>query len=130
MSTSDWTSLAACVAAFLALIPAFSQMVRDRSARGKRKEASEQPAEEAAPAVSTTEPKPLNALGRALILTSMAVAFGVIELVLFSAVAGLFGVTVDVNTMPTNWLVVFYALFLVPGLGLLFAFFNIVSVLE
>lgn len=50
-------------------------------------------------------------------LTSMAVAFGVIELVLFSAVAGLFGVTVDVNTMPTNWLVAFYALFLVPASG-------------
>jgi hypothetical protein len=68
------------------------------------------------------ERKPLNGFGRALVLTSYAFVVVVIEVVLFSAVASIYGIEVNVSTMPTNWLVVFYALGLIPGLMLFMAF--------
>jgi hypothetical protein len=75
-------------------------------------------------------PKRLNAYGRALAFTSMALVFGVIEIVLFSAVAALFGVDVSIATMPLAWLIVFYSLFLIPGLCLFIALMHISSMFE
>ncbi len=103
MNWSDWVSLLACVAAVLALVPAFAPMLKRRKA-GKRAKESIQPEESAA----APEPVELNAFGKALVLTTYALAIGIIELVLFSPIAGIFGARVDVNTMPTNWLVAFY----------------------
>ena len=119
MNQSDWIALAACVAAFLALIPAFAPMLRNRKLRQKPNgaHASPPPSDSAEPA----EPAKLNAFGKAMLLTSMGLVIGVIEIVLFSAIATLFGIAVDVNTMPINWLTVFYALFLFPGICFIWA---------
>lgn len=142
MNTSDWIALAAAAAAFIGLIPQFAQMTRERNGKTKTEQASansQSSPDETTQAASTpsaslpaepSKPVKLNALGRALVLTSMGIAIGVVELVLFSTAAAFMGVEVNSATMPTNWLVVFYALFLLPGVCLVFAFFNIVSVLE
>ena len=128
MNTSDWIALAACVAAFLALIPAFTPMLRGRKSHGKMDstQASTSPSKSADP----SEPAKLNAFGKALVLTSMALVIGVIEIVLFSAIAEAFGVAVDVKTMPTNWLIVFYALFFIPGVCLFWAAAHLFNLFE
>lgn len=71
------------------------------------------------------KPLHLNRFGRALAFTSLGVVIGLVELVLFSWVAHFAGVDVNVTTMTTSWLVAFYALFLVPGVCLLYAFLTI-----
>ena len=133
MNTSDWIALAACVAAFIALIPAFAPIMQSRK-KGKSEASSRpiasSPDENSGAAPSpiesqvekkASEPAKLNAFGNALVLSAMALAIGVIELVLFSSVAGLFGIVVDINTMPTNWLIAFYAIFILPGVCLFWA---------
>ena len=65
-----------------------------------------------------------------MVLTSVGLAIGVIEIVLFSAIAAFFGVAVDVQTMPTNWLIVFYALFLLPGVCFFWASAHLFNLFE
>lgn len=127
MHVANWIALAACVAAFLALVPSFSPMLKEHKSRQKKNEAQATPPSK--PDVSD-EPVRLNAFGKALALTSMALVIGVIEIVLFSAVAELFGVAIDVKTMPTNWLVVFYGLFLLPGVCLFWAAAHLFNLFE
>lgn len=126
MNSSDWIALAAAFAAFLGLIPQFAQITREKSSKKKGAVAR---ATEPAPA-EPPEPAKLNAFGRALVLTVIGVAIGVIELVLFSAAANFFAVAMNVATMPTNWLVVFYALFLVPGVCLFWASAHLFNLFE
>jgi len=128
MATSDWISLAACVAAFLALVPSFSQMLANRKA--EKVNVTSSPLEKGVSNATHTERPKLNALGRAFLLSSMAVALIVIEVVLFGLVASLFGIDVNVNTMPIPWLIVFYALFLVPGVLLWFALLNMMGIIK
>lgn len=126
MHTSDWIALAACVAAFLALIPAFAPLLRKTKSKVRTEcegTSSNVGAEEDA-ATPEASP-PLNNFGTAVVLTSIALAVGVVEIVLFSAVANYFGIAVDTNTMPSNWRAVYFALFLVPGLLLLRATMSI-----
>ena len=128
MNWSDWIALIACIAACLALVPAFAPMLKSR----KEDKDTDQPDGSAQQQVTAKNRKPvkLNDFGKALVLTSAGLAIGVIELVLFSAVAGLFDVTVDVKTMPTNWLVVFYGLFLLPGVSLYWALAHLFNLFE
>ena len=67
---------------------------------------------------------------KAFVLTVMAALIGIIELILFSWFAYLFGVTVDPSKMSLTWTLGFYALYLIPGLLLFLAFINIVSTFE
>lgn len=131
MGTAEWIALAAAIAAFVGLIPQFAQMVRKESAP-ENKGLSDQSTEPPPTANGSAPPKPvkLNALGKALLLTSMGVAFGVFELIMFGAAASLAGVDPRLATMPTLWAVAFYSMFLIPGVFLTFAIFNIVSVLD
>lgn len=50
---------------------------------------------------------------------------GLVELILFSWLAYFFGVEVNVTKMATNWLVAFYALFIIPGVCFFLAFIAI-----
>jgi hypothetical protein len=131
MHTSDWIALAACIAAFLALIPAFTPLLR--KAKSKVKEQSKGTSSFVGTEEGATTPDPtppLNNFGTAIVLTSIALTVGVVEIVLFSAIANYFGVAVDTNTMPLNWQAVYLALFLVPGLLLLRAIMSISNMLH
>jgi TRAP-type C4-dicarboxylate transport system permease small subunit len=129
MSTSDYIALAAAVAAFLALVPQFAQLLRKK---GRKKRDPDVSSAELASAEPPKPPEPieLNAFGKALVLTAYGLAFGVIEIVSFNFVARLYGVAIDVETMPTDWLVVFYALFIIPGLFLFWAFVHLFNLFE
>ncbi len=126
MQTSDWIALAACVAAFLALIPAFSPLFRKTRLEEKAGSTETSSFIETEDGAAPPHPSPpLNNFGTAVVLTSLALAIGVVEIVLFSAVANYFGVAVDSHTMPSNWHAVYLALFLIPGLLLLRALMSI-----
>jgi hypothetical protein len=103
-------------------------MLKDRKVRRKRDgtQASLPPSD----STVDSEPEKLNAFGKAMLLTSMGLVIGVIEIVLFSATAAFFDVAVDVNTMPTNWLIVFYALFLIPGICFFWASAHLFNLFE
>jgi len=115
MTWSDWIALLAAVAACLALIPAYLPLLKSKNRISWGRKAVK-PTKE-----GPSEPVKLNDFGKALVLTSYGLAIGVIELVMFSAIAGLNGVSVDVSTMPTNWLVAFYGIFVLPGIFLFWA---------
>lgn len=128
MHTSDWIALAACIAAFLALIPAFVPLLTRSKSPSKTQDNAPLPnTAKDESASSATPAPPLNNFGTALVLTALALVIGVVEIVLFSVAARFFGVAVDVNSMPTNWLVVFYALFIIPGLLFFRAFLSITN---
>jgi RsiW-degrading membrane proteinase PrsW (M82 family) len=74
--------------------------------------------------------KPMGPYARAAGLTAMAFVLLVIELVAFSWVAYLFKVKMDPNTMPLNWQVGFWSLFLIPGLFCFLALMNLVSTMS
>jgi len=107
-----------------------AQASEPKGRESKVQDAAARSADETAANTASRQPKRLNALGRAVVLTSMAVAVGVSELIVFSGVATVFSVDVNPSTMPVAWLIVFYALFLVPGVFLMFALINIASVLD
>lgn len=132
MTTSDWIALTACIAAFIGLIPAFSQLLHSRKSSKsiaipfKLEEASNVTPLQSEPEERAT----LNGFGRALVMTSVALVFGVVEIIIFSAVASMYGVAVNVHTMPTNWTIVFYSLFVIPGLCLLMAIAHFTTMFE
>lgn len=139
MTMSDWISLAACVAAFIALIPSYAPMLEAR--RGKRKgkgappsptalESPPEPSARPVAAEQAPEPKKLNAFGKALVLSAMGLCIGVIELVLFSFFAAVGGVAIDLATMPITWQVAFYAIFIVPGICLFWAAAHLFNLFE
>jgi hypothetical protein len=70
----------------------------------------------------SSKPVKLNRFGRAFFATAIGVAIGIVELILFSAAAGYFGVAINLATMPLNWQVGFYTLCVLPGLCFVYAF--------
>lgn len=66
--------------------------------------------------------KPINAMGRTMIWAALAVATFLVELIIFSLIAMLFGVSINIETMPLNWLFGFYALFVLPSIMGVFSF--------
>ena len=129
MSQSDWIALAACVAAFLALVPSFSGMLRTSRSRKRRQNApaKDLPTEPATPPSERPQP---HAFIRALACISMALILGVAEVVVFSSIALAYGVTVDTKTMQDNWSIVYYGMFVLPGYFLFLAVAHISTVME
>jgi hypothetical protein len=79
--------MAAAFAAFLGLIPPFFSMFRQRPTQNRPEEVTSEKVQ-----ISEAEPRPDSAKklsdfpqGRAIILTGMATAIGVMELIVFSA---------------------------------------------
>ena len=109
-----------------ALIPAFLPLLKKAKSSEKLKGKTSSPSIVPNESTVPVEPSlPLNNFGTALALTALALIVGVIEIVIFSVVANFFGVVVDAHTMPTNWQVVFFLLFLLPGLLLFRAMMSI-----
>ncbi|HEY3327302.1 MAG TPA: hypothetical protein VGK14_09025 [Novimethylophilus sp.] len=129
MNTSDWIALAAACAAFIGLIPQFAQMTRTKSSKEKQPVAKATDAATEEPQ-GKSEPVKLNDFGKALVLTVCGLAIGVVEIVLFSTFANIYGIAISTVTMPTNWLIVFYALFVVPGVFLFMAFAHLSNLFE
>lgn len=139
MERSDWIALAACIAAFLGLIPQFKQMwtIEKKTTKKTRKQKQNitatsgnlenPPNSEPSNTVRDDKPKPLY---NAFIQTIAAVIILLIELIIFGGIAHLFGVSTDLDTMPNIWKIGFYALFVVPGLLLFMALMWITSVMD
>ena len=128
MSRSDLISLIACVGTFLALIPAYKGMFgasKSATECGTPDAQERTPSEKAA--VSKRKP---TAVTRALVCVSTACILGVIEILLFSQFAAIYGVAVDIKSMPTNWAAVYYLLWLLPGFFLFLAVVNISTIFE
>ena len=126
MNRSDWIALAACIAAFLGLIPSFYQVFQGKK---EKKRIVEKKVTDSIKAVnsegktdsSETIKEPMPPMMRAFFLVLMAFIIGLIELILFSAVAHYFDVKVDIDTMTLIWKISFFSLFIVPGALLFFA---------
>ena len=106
-------------------------MTRAKRKKGKGKENEQRSlSEQAVTESEPTDPVKLNAFGKALVLTAAGLAIGVVELIVFSAAATVFQIEINVATMPTNWLVVFYGLFLIPGICFFWAFAHLFDLFE
>jgi hypothetical protein len=88
-------------------------------------------AQEETPSHRETAPKRKpTAVMRALVCVSTACILGVIEIVFFSQFAAIYGVAVDIKSMPTNWAAVYYLLWFLPGFFLFLAVVNISTIFE
>lgn len=121
MNRSDWISLVACIGTLLALIPAYSQFAVKKNKKRKSSAISQEQKNE------KDEPVKYSAFFRATVLTAMAFVIGIIEIVIFSWIASYFNIGIDINTMPLNWKVGFFLLFLIPAVLLFLALINITS---
>jgi hypothetical protein len=132
MTRSDWISLIAATGTLLGLIPAYRlYFAGKKSRKPKRTAKNETSRPEPVPDDGEIDAeKPMGPYARAAALTAMAFVIFVIELVAYSWLANLFKVKVDLDTMPLNWAVGFWILFLVPGLFCLLALINIVSTMS
>src|SRR3954463_10151638 len=105
MDLSLWISMVAAGAAFIGLIPPFIAMFREGATRKGSADIAFGDAQiseaesKSAPAKALTD----SAFGRAILLTGMATAIGVVELVVFGGIAGFMGVDVNIHTMSTLW---------------------------
>lgn len=123
MTRSDWIAAIAAIGTLLALIPAYQQYF---AAKGRKSKHSKKP-EGSKPEPPVADDKPPGPYLRAATLTAMAFLLFVVELVIYSWIARLFKVSVDLSTMPLNWEIGFWSIFLVPGLLCFLAFINIMS---
>lgn len=124
MNRSDWIALAACIAAFLGLIPSFYQTFAQKKKVHRKKNSKniENTVKTDSEEVEKTEKKePMPPMLRILTLALTALVVGLIELLIFSAVAHFCGVKVEFTTMTLVWRIVFCSLFLIPGILLFFA---------
>jgi hypothetical protein len=128
MNKSDWIVLGALLMAFVGLIPqyyqAFSRKSKKKKAISTKNNSTkpvETPSEEILNGESAKgEPQP--PMIRILIFIVTAIIIGLIELIVFSAIAHFFGVKVDLDTMTLLWKIVFYSLFVIPGILFIYAF--------
>lgn len=128
MTRSDWIALVACAGTLLALYPAYSHMIRIRKKSGIK--STPKTSTTAAATTNKEDSVEYSAFFKATVLTAMAFVFGVIEIIIFSWIASAFNVKVDANTMPLNWQIGFFSLFLIPGILLFLALLNITSVMK
>jgi hypothetical protein len=130
MTKSDWIALAACIATFLALIPSFLTLMRDRKPKKQLKKNNQPEIKQNTEVKPENQKKSHGPFMNAFVLTIMAVVIGIIEFILFSWFAYMFGVVVEFGKMPLIWNVVFYSLFLIPGVLLFLALINILGTFE
>lgn len=127
METSNLIALGALIVAVLGLIPQFYAMY---STKGKQENSDSVPSPAAVvsnskKADNVKEPMPY--MLRILMQVIFAVASFLIEIIIFGIVAYLFGVSMDLNTMPLVWKLIFYSLFLIPGAFLFLAFLTFIA---
>ena len=72
----------------------------------------------------------LNPFGYGIAYTAMGVAIGLIELIVFSGAAAAFNVEINLDTMPLNWRVGFYAMLPLPGVCFFWAFAHLFNLFE
>lgn len=97
-------------------------MIVDESRDNKKEVITPADRELTSKSSESSKPLKLNRFGRAFFATAMGVVIGIVELILFSATAGYFGVAINLATMPFNWQVGFYTLCVLPGLCFVYAF--------
>lgn len=129
MNKSDWIALGALLVAFVGLIPQYYQAFSKRQKKKKNapttKDTSTKPIETPTTESSkeeSTKREPQPPMIRILIFLVTAIIIGLIELIIFSAVAHYCGVKVDLSTMTLLWKIVFYSLFVIPGILFVYAF--------
>jgi len=128
METSNLIALGALIVAVLGLFPQFYPMFSKKKAKkkiNKTPEKTESKTEEQPKENVEKEPMPF--MLRILMLVIFAVASFLIEIIIFGIVAHLFGVNIDLATMSLIWKVIFYLLFLIPGVFLFLAFLTFVA---
>ena len=130
MMRSDWIALAACIASFVGLIPPFLKLMKEWKPRKRAKQNKQQSDQPVSTDKKDTDVQKWGPYMKAFVLTCMAVLLFLIELILFTWIAYLFGVNIEIGKMPLVWTIGFFALFIIPGLELFLALVNIVSTFE
>lgn len=125
METSNLIALGALIVAVLGLFPQFYTMFPKKNTIDKTPEKKESNTEEQHKEIVEKEPMPF--MLRILMLVIFAVASFLIEIIVFGIIAHLFGVNIDLATMSLIWKVIFYSLFLIPGVFLFLAFLTFVA---
>lgn len=126
MNKSDWIALGALLVAFVGLIPQYYQAFSSKQKKktiSRTKDITTKSIEIQIPDNNKEElkTKAQPPMIRILIFLVLAVIIGLIELIIFSAIAYYFDVKVDMNTMPLLWKIFFYSLFVIPGILFVYA---------
>jgi len=117
MNKAEWISLVGAFGALLALIPAYHQFFASKNPKKAKSRAKDTTPKSQTDVPAT--PEPMGPFAKALGCVSIAALIFVIEIIAYSWLARLFGVSFNFSTMPQNWLIGFIALLLVPGILLL-----------
>lgn len=124
MEKSDWIALGALFVAILGLIPQFYQTFDiGKSTKQKKKKKKNIPNENStADSNEVNNQKEMPTMMRMLMLVIFAFASFLIEIIMFSSIAHLFDVDVNLTTMSLVWKITFFLLFLIPGVFLFLSF--------
>jgi hypothetical protein len=123
MGLSNWIALGALLVAVLGLIPQFYQSFYSKKTIKRKDKKVEETKSEKPDNLSKSEEeaKPWPFMLRILLNVIFAFASLLIEMIIFGIIAQLFGVSMNLDTMPLIWKIVFFSLFLVPGVFLFLA---------
>lgn len=137
METSNLIALGALLVAIIGLIPQFYQSFnknkqddkKNKNSKSRTKNKSSINDDKLTSEIPQPEipDKPIPFMLRILTMVVMAVAIFLIEIIIFSGIAYLANVKVNLQTMPLTWQIVFYSLFLIPGILLVFACYILVA---
>jgi hypothetical protein len=141
METSNLIALGALIVAFIGLIPSFHQAFSQRNKDKKKSKTTKtknnsidkirelDKSQDVGTEDKKVEDKPMPTMLRVIVLSLTGVIIGLIELIIFSGFAYFCDVTVDLATMSLVWKIVFYSLFVVPGIFFWFAFCTFTTML-
>ena len=130
MNKSEWIALGALFVSLIGLIPQFKQAFGISNTVKKKKKKSKKHK------IANNKISNLNVelesknedveimspMMRILLLVIFAFASFLIEIIIFTGIASIFGVAFNLSTMALVWKIIFYSLFLVPGAFLFLAF--------
>ena len=138
METSNAIALGALIISLIGLIPQFYQAFNKKgnvnkdtkSPKVKMLDSKVTEESESNNEKIKSEKEPMPYMLRILLLVIFAFATFLIEIIIFGAIAHYSGIAVNPDTMPHMWKLIYYALFLIPGVFLFLAFLTFVGNLK
>lgn len=128
METSSLIALGALIVAVFGLGPQFYQIFSKKKPKKKKNKSEKVESKKDDQLKKEEEDKePTPFMLRILMLVIFAVASCLIEIIIFGIIANFCGVEVNLETMPLLWKVIFFSLFLIPGVFLFLAFLVFVA---
>ncbi len=125
LTTNDYICLVAAIATILALPPAYQNYFKKN--KEEKLNRTKIQSEGTNAQTEIVEKQPMPAFMKAFVCVAFAAAILVIELIAFSWILSIAGIEFNLDTMPVNWKIGFYAMFAIPGISCFIALLHISS---